>query len=123
MNVKERRTLERIIHYCNEIAETQKQLGNDPVSFANSFIYQNACAMCVIQIGELANRLSDETRAAIPNIPWRLIRAMRNTFAHDYGSMDVLQTWATLCDDIPVLKAACEHYLDRLRPADPPARP
>lgn len=25
--------------------------------------------------------------------------------------------------NIPVLKAACEHYLDRLRPADPPARP
>lgn len=25
--------------------------------------------------------------------------------------------------DIPVLKAACEHDLDRLHPADPSARP
>lgn len=34
--------------------------------------------MCIIQIGELANRLSDETKESSKNIPWRAIRGMKS---------------------------------------------
>ena len=67
--------------------------------------------MCIIQIGEFAGKLSDEARSEIFEIPWPLIRAMRNFFAHDYGAMDVKRTWATLNQDIPALAAACSRFL------------
>lgn len=112
MYARERQLLERIIQYCEQIAKTREFFGDDLAIFADNFVYQNACGMCIIQIGELANKISQETHVAIPSIPWPLIRGMRNMFAHDYGSMDVEQTWATIRDDIPVLKTICEHYLN-----------
>ena len=38
-------------------------------------------------IGEAASRLSPETRALFPSIPFRSIRGMRNIIAHDSESL------------------------------------
>jgi hypothetical protein len=43
---------------------------------------RNACAMSVLQIGELASRLSEDFRERYDGAPRKLIRAMRNVFAH-----------------------------------------
>ena len=45
--------------------------------------------MCIIQIEELANRLSDETKESNSSIPWRAIRGMRNLHTHDYENVDM----------------------------------
>ena len=72
-------------------------------------------SMNLLQIGELAGRLtpefSAETRA---EIDWRGMRNMRNMFAHDYGSMDYERIWETAIYDIPVLKAACTAFLKQM---------
>lgn len=112
MNSRDRYVLGKIVAYCEQIRGTCEALGNTEAAFAASYIFQNACGMCIIQIGEMAGRLSEEARGAIPQIPWTLIRGMRNTFAHDYGAMDVAMTWATIQSDIPMLRAACEAYLN-----------
>lgn len=67
--------------------------------------------MCIIQIGELANRLSDETKESAPNIPWRAIKGMRNLHAHDYEKVDLEIVWNTLLEDVPVLKHSLENLL------------
>lgn len=64
--------------------------------------------MCIIQIGELANRISEETREANANIPWHAIRGMRNLYAHDYENVDLEIVWNTLLEDIPELKRGLE---------------
>ena len=80
-------------------------------AFAGNYVFQNACGMCIIQIGELAGRLSTSAQAAIPEIPWPLIKGMRNVFAHDYGHIMIQRTWETLHSDIPLLEQACEKAL------------
>ena len=67
--------------------------------------------MCIIQIGELANRLSDEIKEANKDIPWRAIRGMGNLYAHDYENVDLEIVWNTLAEDIPALKETLEKLL------------
>ena len=99
--------LEHIVDYCDQIAETIRRFGNDYSVFSTDAIYRNAAALCVLQIGELAGKLTDEFRAEHPGAPWRQIRGMRNIVAHSYGTVDPEITWEILTEDIPKLKAYC----------------
>lgn len=67
--------------------------------------------MCVVQIGELVNQLSEQVKQSNPAIPWRIIKDTRNFYVHAYGSIDLPSVWDTLEHDIPGLKAACEQIL------------
>ena len=94
--------LEHIVGYCDQIEETIRRFGNDYGVFST-----DAAALCVLQIGELAGKLTDEFRAEHPGAPWRQIRGMRNIVAHSYGTVDPEITWEILTEDIPKLKAYC----------------
>ncbi len=72
---------------------------------------QNACYMCVVQIGELVSQLSDEVKTQNKAIPWRIIKDTRNFYVHAYGSIDIPSVWDALVNDIPALKTACEEIL------------
>lgn len=67
--------------------------------------------MCIVQIGELVNQLSDPVKVQNPSIPWRVIKDTRNFYVHAYGSVDLASVWETLTGDIPALKAACEELI------------
>ena len=99
--------LEHIVGYCDQIEETIRRFGNDYGVFSADAIYRNAAALCVLQIGELAGKLTDEFRAEHPGAPWRQIRGMRNIVAHSYGTVDPEVTWEILTEDIPKLKTYC----------------
>lgn len=112
MNNRDRLILQKIVEYCNQIAETCDAFGNSSENFFDSHIFQNACCMCILQIGELAGRLSEEARNESPDIPWREIRGMRNICAHGYGTIILESTWETIQKDIPDLKANCQKLLN-----------
>jgi uncharacterized protein with HEPN domain len=59
--------------------------------------------MCIIQIGELVSRLSDDFIESHPLIPWHAIKSMRNLHAHDSERVDLGIVWNTLTADIPDL--------------------
>ena len=90
--------------------------GKDYNTFVNDRVYFNAIAMSVLQIGELANGLSDEFKNATSNeIPWRMIRGMRNVLAHAYGEIDEDALWATIINDIPIIRNFCNSYLSVIK--------
>lgn len=62
-------------------------------------------------IGEAARHLSPGVRAALPEIPWRLVSAMRNILIHDYDDVDVGTVWETAEHDLPLLIPRLESYL------------
>lgn len=107
--------LEKIVLYCRRIADNLERFHHDFAAFENDYLFQDACCMCVVQIGELVAQLSDVVKAENKDIPWRVIKDTRNFYVHAYGSIDVPSVWETLDQDIPALEKACEEIL-RPRP-------
>ena len=70
-------------------------------------------------IGEAARRLSPEARGQFPEIPWKLITAMRNILIHDYDSVDLDVVYETAQRDVPGLITRLDAYLA----ANPPPQP
>ncbi len=100
--------LEHVVRDCGQIDDTILRFGSDSQIFASDTVYQNAVALCLLQIGELAGHLSETYRAAHPVIPWRQIKALRNIIAHNYGSVDAETAWEIVQEDIPALRRHCE---------------
>lgn len=111
MNERDRTILEHIVSYCADIEQAVARFGDSYAQFSADKEYRNACAMCVLQIGELSGHLSAEFRSAHGEIPWNAIKGMRNVMAHRYGSISVETVWEAIKRDIPELKAACVRYL------------
>jgi len=103
LNNKDRMIIQKIISYCEQVEHSHTIFGKTYEVFAENVTYQNACCMCILQIGELAGKLSEEARAAADDIPWREIRGLRNLCAHNYGNIDIAMVWNTLLYDIPEL--------------------
>ena len=62
-----------MLKYCDQIQETLAAIQNSKEAFLASHIYQNAVAMCILQLGELTKQLTPEFTAAHRQIPWSLI--------------------------------------------------
>lgn len=74
-------------------------------------------------IGEAASRLSPETKALFPQIPFRQMRGMRNIIAHDYGDVDLEQVWITASGDIePLIQALQQQAADSCERPQPISR-
>lgn len=108
---RNRDIVEHILRYCQEVETAHRDFNYSKERFAESSTYQNAIAMCILQIGELVNRLTDDFKAANTEIPWHKIRGMRNYVAHEYGSIDLDVVWYVANNSIVELKAFCEGYL------------
>lgn len=100
--------IKKIIKYCGDIGTLMARFNTDFERYKTDISFQYSCNMCIIQIGELANRLSDETKGNNKDIPWSAIRGMRNLHAHDYENVDLEIVWNTLLEDIPALKRSLE---------------
>lgn len=108
---RNRDIIEHILRYCNQIETAHADFGKSKERFIESTTYQNAVSMCILQIGELVNRLTDDFKAEHSNIPWHKIRGMRNFVAHEYGSIDFDIVWYTATNSIVDLKIFCEGFL------------
>lgn len=59
-------------------------------------------------IGEAARRLSDEKRAALPELAWEAMVSMRNILIHEYDDVDMKIVWEAVQADLPPLIAVLE---------------
>jgi len=48
-----------------------------------------ACLYNIQIIGEAVNQLADDVKANNPDIPWNLIKGMRNRLIHEYFGTDL----------------------------------
>lgn len=104
--------LQKIVMYCQRIADNLDRFHHDFAAFERDHLFQDACCMCVVQIGELVALLSDGVKCQNTSVPWRVIKDTRNFYVHSYGAIDAQAVWDTLEQDIPALKATCETILN-----------
>jgi uncharacterized protein with HEPN domain len=64
---------------------------------------QDAVLRRFLVAGEAAARLSPETCAGLPGIPFHKIVGMRNRVVHDYGNVDFEIVWETIQNHLPAL--------------------
>jgi len=62
-------------------------------------------------IGEAAGKVTSETRASLPQIPWKSIVGMRNRTIHDYRNVNFGVVWQTATLRIPELIVELEKLL------------
>ncbi len=104
MNDRDLRSVEKILEYCDSIKTFLESCPNGLDDYRADVRTQYACDMCVIQIGELVGRLSEEFKSSLASVPWTQIRAMRNIYARDYESVNIRYVWTTLTRDVPALR-------------------
>ncbi len=61
--------------------------------------------------GEASRRVSEQTKAVHPELPWHDMIGMRNFLIHEYGNVDLQIVWDTLQLDLPPLITALERIL------------
>ena len=77
----------------------------DEQALTNDVVRQAATLRRWLEIiGEAANRISAELKAAHPEIPWRGAVAMRNLVAHGYDQVRLDIVWKVIQDDLPLLR-------------------
>lgn len=111
LNNRDEQLIHHIVRYCDEIECALLQFDRDKTLFISNPVFFNACCMPLMQIGELAKRLSDELLANNQDIPWKQIKGMRDFFAHDYLAMDKEIIWNTIMKQIPSLSMKCRFML------------
>ena len=77
--------------------------GKNKQTFLKDEIIQHAISMSLINIGECANRLSDDFKNKHADIEWVQIVAVRNIAAHGYWQLNMEQIWQAIEEDIPIL--------------------
>lgn len=98
--------VEDMLTYARRAADRVRGLSRD--DFESTVEHQETVAYNLMIVGEAASKLSDETRAKYPSIPWNEIKGMRNQIVHGYAETERDTLWETATEDISVLIAALE---------------
>lgn len=102
---------QKIIEYCDKVEAMIQRFGASIENFKTDEAFQLSIGMCIVQIGELTNRFSNEFKNEHKEITWHAIKGMRNIFVHEYEKVNFEQVWKDLTEDIPMLKAQLEKIL------------
>jgi uncharacterized protein with HEPN domain len=101
---------ERVRDILQAIQEIRKFTeGMNFEAFQNDDKTIRAVEMNLIIIGEAAGQIPENVQEKYSQIPWSLMRAMRNRMAHVYFSVDERLLWETVTEEldelVPVLEA------------------
>ena len=78
---------------------------------------RDAVALRISILGESAHKIDKATESALPSIPFKSIRGMRNRIAHDYGAVDFKIVWTDTQKEFAPLIGSLETYFKALPPA------
>jgi uncharacterized protein with HEPN domain len=91
-------------HILECIRRIEENVAGGRDRFLESHTLQDAVLRNLQTMAESTQRLSDDLKAAHPEIEWNRIAAFRNVLVHDYLGIDVERIWAITQHDIPPLK-------------------
>lgn len=102
MNERDAAALREIVRLCdvgaNLVARGQEWYLGDPDNVPGL-----AAESLIIKIGENVARLSADTTDQHLEVPWSLIKRMRDRLAHHYEGTDFGALWDTMVVDLPTI--------------------
>ena len=104
--------IEKIVGSCNEIERMINRFGNTFEEFNSDLAFKLAGGACIIQIGELTTRLTDDFKKQHPEIAWNNLKKSSDKHLHDYENVKLDVDWQILTKDIPALKKSLQAILE-----------
>lgn len=93
-------------HIRDAIKDVRSYASVGEEAFLSDQMRQDAIIRKLEIIGEAVKRLSKETKAQRPEIPWKQIAGMRDRLTHAYFGVDLALVWRVVARDLPALEAA-----------------
>ncbi len=95
--------------YINDMLKCIKHISNYTSNlsfdeFSSDFMVVEACLYNIQIIGEAVSKLPDDVRKDNPEIPWMLIKGMRNRLIHDYMGTDLQVVWNIIIKELPAFE-------------------
>jgi len=87
--------------------------GKDKTELQHNRVLELALIRLVEIVGEASAKVSSETQAKYPSIPWPQVIGMRNRLIHGYDSVDLDVLWDTIEADLPPLIAEIEKIMSK----------
>ena len=84
----------KALDYASGLSEDQFMADN---------LRQDAILRQLTILGEASKRISNELRAAHPEIPWRKVAGFRDVVVHDYFGVNLNEVWRIIQEDLPAL--------------------
>ena len=113
------RAAQYLEHIANAIDRARRYAGNVKTleGLEQDEQAQDAIVRTLAIVGEAVARLqkvAPEFIAAHPEVPWSLMRGMRNKIIHDYIDVDWDVVWNTVRSDLPLLRQQIAELLKEL---------
>ncbi len=70
-------------------------------AFCTNYMIVEACLYNIQIIGEAVSKLPDDIKISEPQIPWSLIKGMRNRLIHEYFGTDMGIVWKVIKNELP----------------------
>ena len=106
------RDAQRIDHALGFVRRCRQLLeGVDSSAYLASLGLQEQVELNMLHLGEVAARISDDVKAAHPEIPWHEMVGMRNILVHDYFRVKPIVLFETVATQFQEL----ERQLDILQ--------
>ena len=96
--------VEDMVAFCGKVVDYTRGFTRE--SFAADTIRYDATLRNLELIGEAATHVPAEVRAVAPDVPWRMIVALRNRLIHGYLGIDDATLWSIIQDDVAPLRTA-----------------
>lgn len=109
--LKDKNLLITIFEHCNKINQTIETATR--LNILDDDIFFDAINLNISQIGENANKISDDLKIKYTDIKWREIIGMRNFIVHNYGALNKYKIVNTITNDIPILKRQIKNILQK----------
>ncbi len=109
MNEADVKRLEDMTQYSRDAIAFLE--GHDRADLDTDLILARAVIYSVGIVGEAASQISQSTRDANPQVPWRSAVAMRNFLFHAYFGVDNNILWQTVHESLPSLILELEKIL------------
>jgi uncharacterized protein with HEPN domain len=91
--------INHIQHYCAGLSFD---------AFSADYMRVEACLYNIQILGEVVSKLPEDLRRSAPQIPWVLIKGMRNRLIHEYFGTDLQLVLNVISVELPSLRSELE---------------
>jgi uncharacterized protein with HEPN domain len=98
-------------HIHEAIVRIQEFTSEGEEAFRRDLKTQDAVIRNLQVIGEAAKKVSADTRAANPDLPWKSMTGMRDRIVHDYFGVSLDIVWDVVVNHLPAIRLQLQKLL------------